>query len=332
MTVQYYMEEHPLLGKSELREASREELAVLIALRESDGCADTETFSALLGISAPRVAGALAYWEAAGVIGTDAGKVSRVENEFASRVREDGVSAESGAKTAQSIRDSGLGSLIEECARMLGVSPTALSRADTAGIVGLYTQYKLPEDFIITVLSDLCSKGKASVKRLCDTCVNLYGKGIDNTADLCDYYREREGMTEGVRTVCAVLGIRKRALSAEEKELFKKWTGTFGYTRPILDLAYSITVRNTGSASTEYLDRVLTNWYEGGVKTPEDAESFGAGRITDVPTAAAPARSGRKARPEKPRYGNFDPEEAFLAALERSYGELNDESTTDENT
>lgn len=332
MTIRYYRtgNTQPLLGTEALREASREELAVLIALQECEGEANIDELARALGIRAARVTSALAYWEAEGVISTQAGKIGVVENEYPPRLHVGTVDATQTKEIAATVHNHDLSLLLSECAGLLG--KPALNGREAENITGLFTQYRLPEDFIVTLLADLCARGRGTVRLLVNEAARLCERGIETTADLSDYLRERDSRGEWERTVRRVLGIRERALSATERDVFAKWTQNFGYEEPVLSLAYDITVKNTGRAAVSYMDKLLCKWHDAGVRTEQDvlryneenAAARAAGKTEEAPD---PPKSNheKRGRREKVRYGTFDPEEAFRAALERSYGSQDDE-------
>jgi DNA replication protein DnaD len=68
------------------------------------------------------------------------------------------------------------------------------------------------------------------------------------------------------------------------------------------------------------MDKVLSGWHAKGLSTLEECRA-----ANSVSKAAAekptPTRPKAKSKPEKPRYGDFDVNDAFAKALERSYGE-----------
>ena len=139
------------------------------------------------------------------------------------------------------------------------------------------------------------------------------------------YFEEREAKGEYERTVRRVLGIGGR-ISDAERALFSKWVESFGFGEEMLKKAFDLTTMNlSGKRSYEYMDKILTNWYNAGIFSPADAdaasEKYKAEKTagaSDTP-AQAEEKSPRRKK-ETPRYGNFDTMDAFQRALERSYG------------
>jgi DNA replication protein DnaD len=68
------------------------------------------------------------------------------------------------------------------------------------------------------------------------------------------------------------------------------------------------------------MDRVLTNWYDAGCKTVSECRAYSESERAKS-KAQQTEKKYAKSRPETPRYGNFDVNEAFFNAVERSFGE-----------
>lgn len=294
-----------------LSEATREELATLLFCLSSRGVPDVSEIAKAIGASNARVKAALAYWEAAEL--TD----GNIREEFPARLRPGELRSEGNAEVARTIRDNDLASLMEECAHLVG-KPT-LNGKDAENIAALYTQYGLSEEYIITLLSDIVrhsEKGRPSISRLVNTALRLADEGIETIDALNEHFRLRAEKGEWERSVRRILGIYDRALSPTERERFARWTEVYGYADEIISKAYDITVANTGKASVAYMDKLLTAWNAAGAHTLAECERYNA---EHKEKAAAKAQS-KKPKGEKERLGNFDPEEAFRLALERSYG------------
>ncbi len=308
-----------------LRECSKEELALLILLYEGGAMEETELCEAL-DLRSARVQGALCYLLEEGLIQqAEDGVVS----EFSPRAAEI-FEARGGKEIAADIRDHALAALLEECAALL--KKPVLERWEIEDITCLYEQYGLGEEFIVSLLADMRSRSACSVKALVNRAIGLHKQGIDSHEALMHYFEQRAEKGEYERTVRRVLGIGGR-LSDAERALFSKWTETFGFGEEMIGKAYDLTtIQLGGKRSYEYMDTILTNWYNAGILSPAEADAAGEKYKTEHSASATesaaqnPPQSRRKK--ETPRYGNFDTMDAFARALERSYGA--DTSETEE--
>ena len=305
-------------------EASREELRVLLALVElGEGTLCTDELSSVAGVSKARCMAAIALWEEAGVVtlrGADIPKEEEatISEEFEDALRLGDRLVTNSSSTATRIRDENLASTIAECARIM--RRPALSTEEVKEIEALYSSLALSPEYIISLAAHLSKVSrKVTATTLSRKADELSKKGITTFEELDGYIGmvERENSTD--KEIRRALSIRGRDLVPEELELFHKWSGDFGFSVEIIKTAYNKTVMATGTRSLPYMDALLTSWHGSGCVTVEDclkkAEQFAA-------EYEQPKRGRKKkTEPEKPRYGNFDVEEAFERALKRSYGE-----------
>jgi DNA replication protein DnaD len=70
------------------------------------------------------------------------------------------------------------------------------------------------------------------------------------------------------------------------------------------------------------MDKILTEWHEAGCKTLEECRAHEEKNKADRREAYKPKTKPReKEKPKPPRYGSFDVDEAFRAALKRSFSD-----------
>ena len=297
-------------------EASREELRVLLALIEKNGMAfDMDEIASLSKTSKTRAASALVFWEEAGVIRKS---TPTITEEFEERLKLGEIREESAKDVAKHIRNSGLADMITECAALMKRS--ALNSAEIKQLTALNEQYALSEEFILTLAAYLSERGRLTVTKLVNKAIKLTEREIDNPKALEAYIIERESESEAEREFRKLFGIYGRAPSKTEKECFKKWSKDYGYFTEIVGEAYDIAVTNATRGHISYADKLLSRWFETGCRTLADCKlRYEADEAEKK--AKKQAEKEPKLKKKTERYGDFDAEEAFLKALERSYGE-----------
>ena len=294
----------PLLSSEEFLEASAEELRALVVLLRHGHLTPAE-LSSLASISMARAKSALILWEECGALN------AQIEDVYESRERADEVSEEDRRVVAHTIRSESLANLLEECATLMG-KPT-LNDMEVKIITGLYSQYGISEEYIYTLFSDICSRPtRPTVKKLEGEAIRHVSDGIDTVEALNEFFHHRDSIGESERLVRRTLHIG-RALSTSEKKYAERWVMSYGYGEEILAYAYDCATASTQNPTLKYLDAILSDWHEGGVKTVSEAQSYRESTKNEKKQAP-------KKKKEAPRYGNFDPDEAFRLALERSYG------------
>ena len=312
-----------ITANSAFKEASKEELRTLVALIEAEGKAeDTQELSEAAGISLARCKAALAFWEESGVIREDDGSPS-ITDEFDDRLVRGEISEVPAVEVAESIRNDDLAGMIDECALLLGHA--CLSNTEVKELTALYTQYNLSPEYIVTLIAHKAHKGKTTVKRICDDAIRLSGRGIDTVEALDTYLKNLEESSGTEWEIRRVLGIYNRTLSPSEKGYFKKWTETYGYSVAIITEAYDISALNTGGVKLSYMDAILTNWYEAGCRTVSECKAKSEAEKAKLSNDNQSKKKSKTEAPT-PRYGNFDAKDAFMKALERSYGKKDEDN------
>lgn len=320
---------HPLTltDKAVFAEASREELRVLLALIEANGCFESEAALAEAArVSVARARASLVLWQEEGVIKEPDGtpkNAPTVTEEFESRIELGKITDRPTGEVAREIRDNNLADLLSECAAMM--DKPALSTEEAKIISAIYTQLKLGEEYIVTLAACLAEKGKLSAHRLGTEAERLVKRGIDCVEELEKYFEAKENESGAEWEFKRLLGIYNRNLSKREREIVNKWYYDFGFSDEIVGEAYDImTMKDATKISLPYMDKVLTHWHEEGCRSVEECKRLvERERATlDAERAASkPPSIPRTTAAPKPRYGDFDVNDAFEKALLRSYGD-----------
>lgn len=316
------------------REATAEELRVLVVLMESEGEALTyKEIASRASVSAARARSATELWRAEGVL-SDAPERAEssdaednIRDEFAERFSTE-MYEERSVEAAKAIRDGELAELLSECAALLG--KPALSTEEVKRITSVYSQLSLSAEYIFTLAAHLAESGRFTATNLAKRAEALAEKGIDTLEALCVYIEE-EGTENGTdKEFRRLFGIWNRKLSRAERDYFRKWSEDFGYSTEIVGEAYGImTSKNAGGGvNLKYIDTILTSWHEAGCTTVAQCraenERQGAERAGKAEKSGSAPR--KRSEPKKPEFVNYDVEEVFRRALERSYGNLDDDN------
>ncbi len=295
-----------------LKEATAEEVRVLLALASLEGSADGDTLSQISGVSSARVASAVSYWQEYGAL-NPGGKITE---EFEERMYPGEILEEDARTVARGIRDNSLKEVIEEFARLM--NKNSASSMEVKRITALSTQYGLSAEYIALYMAHLHERGAlTSAARLTSGAIKLSEGGITTAEELGIYLAEWEKKKNEFFEIKKLLGIYGRKLSKSEESYFSRWTADFEYDIPIIGEAYDITAINTGKASLPYMDKLLSDWHSAGAKTLEECRKrYDSEKLLRDEKSSAGA--SKKQAPKKPRYGDFDPDEALAEALKRS--------------
>ena len=312
MNYEFDINTEAMLASAHFSEATADELRVLLALIARGGVASKTQLASFSGVGEARVAAAITLFSEAGVLLPK----SNVSDEFTSGIFKGEIEEEDGVSVAKSIRDNSLREVIESFAQLMNKTPAELTPFEVNRITGLCSQYGLSAEFIAIFMSYLNDKGRlTSVNSLVSAAIRLTESGINTVEALEVYLKERDAMNEAFIEIKKLLGIYGRRLSKSEEGYFNKWTVDFGYSSSIIGEAYDITALSTGKAELRYMDTILTEWNKGGARTVEECRRLYEKHKDEI-EKAAPTK--RRAKPDKPRYGDFDPEEAMRNAIANS--------------
>ena len=315
----------PLSECQGFTEMTAPELRVLVALIENGGCLrSTKELAELSGTTEVRAVATLTLLTEMGLIapeGEDSSVSGGIVEEFEYRIREGEIESQSATSVAKTIRDGNLAEMISECAVIF--EEPALSSEHTAILTALYTQYGLSPEYILTLASYMATKGKPNASTLKNKAISLHKRGIDTVEELERYIGDLERENTADWELKRLFGIKGRNLSDAELAYFRRWCEEFDFTTEIISSAYDIcSVATGGKLSLPYMDKILTEWHEFGCKTLDECRRHEEKNKADRREAYKPkAKPREKEKPKPPRYGSFDVDEAFQAALRRSFGD-----------
>ena len=304
-------------------DASKEELRVLLSLVSANGEVESADKLAVLSrTSRARAISSLAFWEDSGVI-LESEAPSHKDSLITEEYESDEDPERCAAEVARSIKDKGLSALLSEVARLM--DRPMLSTAETKKIVNVYTDYAIGEEYIITLAAFLKEKNQLTAMKLAADAERLVKKGIDCVEELEIYLAKRSKLSDAEWHYKRLIGIYDRALSPLESETAEKWYCVFGYTDEIIGYAFSITTSRKNKLELPYMDAIITSWHENGCRTLEECEAYNRKfslewQEENLKEKDSPQQIGRRKQKEKPRYGDFNVNDAFAKALERSYG------------
>ena len=310
-----------------IKEATERDLKVLIyALSEPDPTA--EMIAGALGITKDDVKASLLFWKERGAISVtglraapDRKPPAKAESKTEKTKEEPKIQLELisygiPTYTNQEVKiklekNKELRPLIDDCNDILG---RILNYHESGVIIVLYDYLKLSPEYIMLLCSHCAGQGKTSKHNIKTTAENLVSLGITEYSELESYYERMESVRSTEGKIRRMFGMGSRALTPKEKEAIRCWT-EWEVSGEMLSKAYEITVENTSEPNIKYMHKVISNWYEQSIKTPEEAD-----RASEKYRRANPTKKGGK-KTGQSGGGSFDTNDFFEAALQRSYSD-----------
>ena len=296
-----------VLDKEPVKTAEKEPVKIAAAVNKTE---DRDASSAIRGNSTAN--------NALNNNATNNNNEDNVKDEFAERFSSD-MYEERSVETARTIRDGELSQLLDECAALL--DKPALSTEEVKRITSIYSQLSLSAEYIFTLAAYLAESGKFTATNLAKKAESLAEKGVDSLEALCVYIEEAKSENGTDKEFRRLFGIWNRKLSRTDREFFRRWSEDFGYSTEIVGEAYGIMTANnaSGGVSLKYIDTILTHWHEAGCKTVAQCRAEEE-RSRAEKAEKSGGKCGRKKAETKPKFVDFDVEDAFQRALQRSYG------------
>ena len=323
--IKYYINLCPgsITGSDGFSDASAAELRVLLALIESGGTVNDEMVLAdLAGTTKARVASALTLWEEAGVISDTLSQGAEISDEFGASGK-----VTRSLDVARSLRDPALAEAISECSVIFGVGPLGTEAAKD--IHHLYIDLGLSPEYITALASYIFDKKKDTVKKHSNIMVyytmamkkeadRLTGAGINTLEDLEIEFKRRSSHVGAIMEFRRATGYYGNLGPTMEKAI-SKWFYEYCYSPEMVARAYDIATQKSKDGQWYRLTaKIIDNWYSEGVRTLADCEAREKLHTDEK------KRGGKTAKDKTdttPKYGNFNSEDALMAALIRSYGE-----------
>lgn len=213
---------------------------------------------------------------------------------------------------------------ITECTNIWG---KILNVSEVNVLLSLVDYLGLEWDYVVTLLA-FCAESldkqgrKRSLRYFEKIAYEFYDEGILDLSALQEKLRRVEQSREAEGRFRRMTGIGDRELTATEKKVFSKWLYDFGFDMDIITMALEITVEAKGNYSIKYMDAVLTNWHNEGLKTPAEIrahnEQYRAEHTPPPAKSPAPRRESDKDGDYK---SSFDTDAFFYDAIKRSLGD-----------
>jgi len=281
-------------------DADADDLRVLLflglAAKEGED-ADASRIAKELHLSDAAVRSALKFWRGAGFLQDE-----KPQRKTKKTLRKKSPAHLSGAALAAlAEEDAVFRSFVDAAQETAG---WIFNESEISILAALYRDLGLSTDYILELIGYLVTEKEKPLRYVERVAYDLaIDKDIRTTAQLEEWIAARQTYEGGEGIVRKLFGLGARKLSEKEQGMVSAWFSDFGFTEPMIALAYEKTVNATGKASIAYANAILTAWHKDGCKTPEEVAGG---------TEAAATQS-------------FDVADAFENALRRSYQNLGSE-------
>ena len=232
---------------------------------------------------------ALAYWQRAGVLGTEVGEEAQrsfpetpgqqISPVFASTESLAGAgsfapSAKTAAREAAACDMSRLTS-DESFKQLIYIAQQYLNKlltpTDCQILGNLYSNLGFSGELLEYLIEYCVQNHHTSLRYMEKVALGWHKRGIK---DVEQAKASGRGYTKGSFAVMRAMGLSDRSPAEVESEFIEKWFWEYGFTRELIVEACSRTIRQIHKPSFDYADKILRDWKNAGVKSFRDVSEL----------------------------------------------------------
>ena len=167
-----------------------------------------------------------------------------------------------------------------------------------------FRKYGFDEQVMIA-LFDYCYKRSALHRNYIQTVAEAWATNkVKTWSDLDSYYEQQEALNKIKKSIAKKLG-KYNGLTQYEQAYIENWVSNFGYDMDIIEIALKRTTFKQ-NPTFEYINNIITNWHERGLKTPEQVNAFLEQRKKQEKNTKDLKSKVNKANYEQRSYNNLD--------------------------
>lgn len=234
---------------------------------------DPPCIAKALSVPVSEVEEAIHYWCGCGILSEtevsaqlQATKKRREDNKKAA-LSPDKPEAVRATDFAQSAQREEVRFLLTTAEQILG---RPLNSTEQKGYVFFLEEYDLPADVIVMAIEFCAMHGRANYKYVSKMLAGWHEEGINTHPLAEEYIRVRTERINHETEVMETFGIQNRGLTTSNRKYIMQWYQDFGFNIDMIRMAYERAVDQIGQASFPYIGKILQNWHDMGLKTPQD--------------------------------------------------------------
>ncbi len=267
--------------------------ALLWLLRHAADSPSSEDISKALNMNHADVCDAMQYWIEAGIVLADGIAAPAAEQpEYAKPLPASAPvpaaelapikpTAEQIAKRAK--EDAEIHFMLNQAQKKLG---RTIGYDSQATLLMICDTYGLPVEVLLMLIEYCVSVNKSSISYIAKAARDWGEREIDSLEKADEQIRALRRCNGLWKSLCAMTGISTPNPTSDQSKYLRRWSVELGFDIEMIYIAYEEMANHTDKISFAYMNKVLQNWYDAGIKTPEDVDK---------------SKSEKKFAPEKSR-------------------------------
>ena len=135
-----------------------------------------------------------------------------------------------------------------------------------------FSKYSFDEEVMVSLFR-YCFNRSALHRNYIQAVAEAWSQNnIKTYEDLDKYYAQQEALAKISKAIAKKFGLN-RQLSQYEEAYIEKWVNDYGYDMKIIELALKKTTSKS-NPNFDYINKILSDWHDRGLKTPEAIEKF----------------------------------------------------------
>ncbi len=265
--------------------ASHSALKVLIYILRNGTEAIDDSVTFKLGITRTELDEALMYWHSVGVLcdGAESKQEESVSpaDELTVTVMRKPDRAESARRISEST----------EIAQILRHAEQAFARTlkqtEISTFIYIVDSLMLTPPIVLMLIQYATEQGRLTASYIEATAVRWVNEGLTSVREVEKEIQRAADRRSAWGIVRSAFGIEDRRASKNEEQFSYTWVIDWQFTPVMLRKAYDECIDHSGKLSMPYINKILSNWHESGITTPEQAINNSAMR----PEKRKPAKS-----------------------------------------
>ena len=126
-----------------------------------------------------------------------------------------------------------------------------------------------PQEVLLIAAAECGQSGKG-IDEVLKLLQSWKEKGLDRPQDVEEYVRSFHDQTALIRELRHIWGTDESRAGKTDRSLVSKWQGEYGFSRDMI--LFTARYASEAKSPMSYLDRILTNYHDQGIRTPQEAE------------------------------------------------------------
>ncbi len=189
-----------------------------------------------------------------------------------------------------------IGHLFKEAQAKIG---RTIGYSGQCTLLMMHDHYGMPVEVIFMIIDYCVSVGKFSYGYIGKMAQDWFTKDIDTLEKAAEVISRLRNTNTAWKDFSIMAGLSNTAPSTKQAEFMSRWSNEWKFSTDMIYLAYEQMVDHTTKFSLNYMNKVLQNWHENSITTPEAVEA--ANELHAAKTQVNNTKTKKTAQTAKPQ-------------------------------